>query len=115
MATQHCIQTIVGHRCEIWTLALAPLPQQHHESSGETASLPHQEYLLLTGSSDEMIRGYAIGSLADQTASGTDSAIDLSDEVEVLKYVGGMSSQGGEKCTGAVPPFCLPLPPSHLP
>jgi hypothetical protein len=108
MATQHCIQTIVGHRCEIWTLALAPLPLQLSEGASGEAAPPHQEYLLLTGSSDELVRGYL---LSDQraapsasTSSGSEAMVDLSDEVDVLRFIGSIPSQGGEKCTGAPPP-----------
>ena len=97
MSTQHCIQTIVGHRCEIWSLALAPLPLQ--DTHGE-ASLVNQSHLILTGSSDETIRGYLISSTGHEASPN--SALELSDEVEVLSYVGCLQSQGGEKCAGNI-------------
>jgi hypothetical protein len=95
MSTQHCIQTVVGHRCEIWSIALAPLPLPDLPTGGET-TLRNQDFLILSGSSDEMIRGYLIHSPdTDQTLSE-----ELSDEMEVLQYVGSLPSQGGEKCAG---------------
>lgn len=58
MSTQHCIQTIVGHRCEIWTLALVPLTST--ETSENDLQLPSNDFIILTGSSDDMIRGYIL-------------------------------------------------------
>lgn len=95
MSTQHCIQTIVGHRCEIWSLTLVPMPRQESDE----VALQTQDYLVLTGCSDEMIRGYVIQSSVDQTSKNP--SLELSDDLEVLKYVGSMQSQGGEKCTGS--------------
>lgn len=95
MSTQHCIQTVVGHRCEIWSISLVPLPLADLPAGGET-TIRTQDYLILSGSSDEMIRGYLIHSLETNQISHE----ELSDEMDVLHYVGSLPSQGGEKCTG---------------
>lgn len=97
MSTQHCIQTIVGHRCEIWSIALVPLPTTPiHDSNSNEVSVPDQNYLILTGSSDDMIRGYTLRG----EGSTLENQNNLGDDVEVLDYVGSIQSQGGEKCTG---------------
>lgn len=104
MSTQHCIQTIVGHRCEIWSLALIPLSSSEPTELIENDNqLPSNDFLILTGSSDDMIRGYLLNGRDSEFGTEKNqntSTIDLSDEVNILNYVGSIQSQGGEKCTG---------------
>lgn len=85
--TQYCIQTIVGHRCEIWSLAIS------------------KSKMIVTGCSDELIRGYRIRS-NDSVIDGENEVKDvlLSDDETVLEYYGcirrSMSSGNGDRCVG---------------
>lgn len=87
--TQHCLQTIVGHRCEIWSLASSNSNNNNTDSTNVT---------LVTGSSDEFIRGYR---LKDHPSESTSSKINDSDEV--LEYFGCVqrsTSGTNDKCRG---------------
>eukprot|EP01041_Mallomonas_annulata_P006461 gene6461-13054_t len=95
--TQTCLQTITGHRCEIWSLAISP--------SGS---------FLVTGSSDESIRGYRIRSGVEaQNSNSNDNnnaaselspapVVNLNDDEQVLDYIGCVHREHGntDKCTG---------------
>lgn len=76
LTTGHCIQTLVGHRCEIWCLAVVNIP---------TASGPVTG--VVTGADDEILRIYHVATSA--------SAIDN----DVLLPKGEITLRGGEKCT----------------
>jgi len=77
--TRSCIQTIVGHRSEIWSLAILTHPSDP------------DRIRVFTGSADELIRGY----LVDTTV--TDEA--AVNETEILKYYGGVQrSSGADRC-----------------
>jgi len=45
------VQTIVGHRCEIWSVAVLPRPAPDGTSAG---------CIVVTGAADELIRGYRL-------------------------------------------------------
>jgi U3 small nucleolar RNA-associated protein 12 len=79
MTTQYCVQSIVGHRCEIWSLA--------NISSAN---------LLVTGSSDEFLRGYTYNTESSSESSG------LQDEEVILVYSGLIKRAVGgvDRCTG---------------
>lgn len=87
MSTQHCLQTVVGHRCEIWSLAVVEV--QDSLSSAD---------LLVTGSSDEFLRGYRVRKAA--------SAVDPSptggvlDQEDVLEYCGCVSRPEASAAVG---------------
>ena len=49
--TNYCLQTIVGHRCEIWCLSWAYVPDLETNDS---------HMIMMTGSSDDLIRGYKV-------------------------------------------------------
>jgi U3 small nucleolar RNA-associated protein 12 len=50
LETQCCVQTVVGHRCEIWSVAVL----QRQQADGTLRTL------LVTGASDELLRGYRL-------------------------------------------------------
>jgi U3 small nucleolar RNA-associated protein 12 len=50
LETQCCVQTVVGHRCEIWSVAVL----QRQQADGTLRTL------LVTGASDELVRGYRL-------------------------------------------------------
>jgi U3 small nucleolar RNA-associated protein 12 len=82
LATQYCVQTVVGHRTEIWSLAV---------------SQREEDYLLATGSSDGMLRGYSLVS----AEAGADSEAALGDEEVILQELGAIGRQfGTDKCLG---------------
>ena len=56
--------------------------------------------LVLTGSSDDLLRGYRVHG----TVTGEEG---LGSEERVLEYCGSMQFTGGEKCTG---PIVIPGP-----
>jgi U3 small nucleolar RNA-associated protein 12 len=102
ITTQSCIQTVVGHRCEIWSMVLCSLP---FLPSADGSEEDPSSLLVLTGSADDLLRGYRVQ--VDGAAT-----IGLGDEEQVLDYCGAVQSQGGEKCAGDHP---FILPPSHFP
>jgi U3 small nucleolar RNA-associated protein 12 len=81
LSTQYCIQTIVGHRSEIWTMAMFRYPNNHS--------------LLITGSSDSLLRGYAV--VMDE--EGAEETVHLGDDERVLEHIGCIERQFGlDKC-----------------
>lgn len=66
------MQTIVGHRCEIWSLAI----RNHFHSGGA---------LIITGSADELLRGYSLKS--------SKTSVDLLDDNDILEYIGCIERQ----------------------
>ena len=70
MSTQFCIQTIVGHRNEIWSLAVCPI------SDGR---------LVVTGSADGRLRGYSLSQSGE-----AEEAVHLRDDERVLDYIGSV-------------------------
>lgn len=101
LSTHHCVQTIVGHRCEIWCLAACFSPL-----SGEERSM-----VITTGSSDDLLRGYKVkeGSATARSGSGSGLVVEMEGEGEgegggegdegVLEYLGCVQLQGGERCS----------------
>lgn len=77
--TTTCLQTIAGHRCEIWSLALSP-----------------DAKLLVTGASDEWLRGYVVST----DTEGGGSAPSLGDDQQVLRFGGALRRDAGasDKC-----------------
>lgn len=114
LETQCCVQTVVGHRCEIWSLAVL----QRVSNSGETSAL------IMTGAADELLRGYRLSSSASATveetkqqqqgaqksstavtATITTSAVAAGDDdvMRVIEYHGCLertASGGSDKCAG---------------
>ena len=90
MSTQHCIQTIVGHRSEIWSLAVTL--NNSNEMEEESSGTSKGKYIVpsvVTGAADDLIRAYSIqpqGAL-------------LGDAEDVLRYSGCFKLASGEKCT----------------
>lgn len=99
-----CIQTLVGHRCEIWSVATTP-------------QVADAATLVITGSADEFIRGYQLhpslarstavqggadGGSANQTkdasvdvsSAGAGAAGGVGGESEVLVYYGAVARSG---------------------
>lgn len=72
-----CIQTIVGHHCEVWSLACVS------PAGGDVTTV-------VTGGADGLLRGYQIDSYAADELTDGDSAI--------LQHIGTVSTQcGGDK------------------
>lgn len=98
--TQSCVQTVVGHRCEIWSVAVLP-----RVTSDGTPSP-----IVVTGASDELIRGYRLTSStsAPSSSSAKDQIDGVSDATEetgqsILEHYGSLERQqvgGHDKCTG---------------
>jgi len=76
--TRYCLQTLLGHRAEIWCLAVL------HTQSG---------IRVLTGCSDDQIRGYRLRSDGDPI---------VDDEDNVLVSCGGVTrpGSGSDRCAG---------------
>lgn len=77
LATQHCVQTVVGHRCEVWSLDIDPL-----------------ERLLVTGAADAQLRVFRIAN-ADQKTATADSAAPASGHDDVLVPCGAPLARPG--------------------
>jgi U3 small nucleolar RNA-associated protein 12 len=112
LGTQHCLQTIVGHRCEIWSLAVFQTPaealKKGGKSSGTSASaLPAADNAaptsssselsaasshcrIVTGAADDMLRAYHVKIHADASL--------ISDNEDVIEYTGCVKLNG-ERCT----------------
>lgn len=91
--TGTCLQTIVGHRCEIWSL----LKIERLEGG----------VVFLTGAADEYIRGYKLGN-ESESAKAASSRSESSDEIKedssnVLFYFGSLirtMDPSQDNCTG---------------
>jgi len=83
ITTRHCIQTIVGHRCEIWALGISP-----------------DNTMIITGSSDSYIRAYQFKKDDDILNNKKPT---IGDDEVILEYFGcitrNMASSGSSKCT----------------
>ena len=85
------MQTVVGHRCEIWSLGVL------HRPSGA---------ILVTGAADELVRGYRLctsTSTTTNTSNTTDA--DSDDSMRVIEFYGSVERQPGgngsfDKCAG---------------
>ena len=80
---QYCVQTIVGHRCEIWSLAI----RNNFHTGG---------VLIVTGAADELLRGYIL--VKNVLSKSPDN------ENDVLQYIGCMERQNGsiDKCASII-------------
>jgi len=98
VSTQYCIQTIVGHRAEIWSLAVHP--------TGD---------FIVTGCSDDLIRGYRLkpedsssssSSSSYSSSSSSSSSFDrvlIGDSEKVLELQGCIKrsvANSSDKCSG---------------
>lgn len=90
ITTQSCIQTVVGHRCEIWSMVLCTMPTSTSQEGSEEVG---SSLLILTGSADDLLRGYRM-------QMDGDTAIGLGDDEQMLEYCGAVQCVGGEKCSG---------------
>jgi U3 small nucleolar RNA-associated protein 12 len=108
MDTQACIQTIVGHRCEIWSVSLIgdSGPVDATSDISESKHVHTQTLTIVTGGSDDVLRGYSVlshgaspaaGSGGGQANSSTDHDDSSSSSAEdVLRYIGSVSTQCGQ-------------------
>lgn len=72
-----CVQTVVGHRSEVWSLAVVP---------AEDRSMVR----VFTGASDDLLRVYTLNA-EEVPAEGGD--------VEILHYLGSVKRSTSERCT----------------
>lgn len=87
------MQTVVGHRCEIWSLGVLQRP------SGP---------VLVTGAADELVRGYRLSTSATSTGAtnSTEAAAENGeDSMRVIEFYGSVERQPGgngsfDKCAG---------------
>ena len=91
LETQCCVQTIVGHRCEIWSLAVLP-----RLSTDGNSCTP----IVITGAADELLRGYRLCSTGS-SKSEEDSTEEGSQNI--LEHYGSLERQqagagGIDKC-----------------
>uniref|UniRef100_A0A7S3MHG5 Guanine nucleotide-binding protein subunit beta-like protein n=1 Tax=Spumella elongata TaxID=89044 RepID=A0A7S3MHG5_9STRA len=90
LETQCCVQTVVGHRCEIWSLAVL------QRASGNS--------LLVTGAADEVVRGYRLSTTGTTTAVVAGESTS-EDSMQVIEFYGSVERQSGgngsiDKCAG---------------
>lgn len=78
MDTRHCVQTIVGHRSEIWSIAVV-----RHIDQNQL-----QEIHIFTGAADELIRGYRLKRKEEN--DGT-SPVSVNDSEELFVYFGALT------------------------
>lgn len=97
VTTQYCIQTIVGHRCEIWSLAVVAESILNTDESDASSSSSRSPVRIWTGSSDEWIRGYRVVSSSDDS---TGNDVMLSDNENVLEYYGCVKRSDRDRCSG---------------
>ncbi len=77
ISTQFCIQTVVGHRCEIWSLGVTPTG------------------IILTGSADEYIRGYRLLGLDEESV-----ALDNESVIEYYGCIKRNFANNSDRCVG---------------
>ena len=110
------MQTVVGHRCEIWSLAVLHRPLSSSSSGGGSGS--GVSALIMTGAADELLRGYRLCSGAAAPADSEKSSsskgkkdmpagagVGAGDEdtMRVIEYYGCLergTGQGSDKCAG---------------
>lgn len=97
METQSCVQTIVGHRCEIWSVSLVGSLWSTTENSTSESTLT-----VVTGGSDDVLRGYSVITHASTSSTNTEEDTkqmsDSSDiEEMILKYIGNVSTLCGQE------------------
>ena len=112
MDTQSCIQTVVGHRCEIWSVALigdefspSTTSDTDADINANNSAMHTQTTLtIVTGSSDDVLRGYSVVISASHTKMKTadlnnrpeendDTSREGDDEETVLRYIGNIATQ----------------------
>ncbi len=86
ISTRVCIQTVLGHRSEIWSVCLVP-----HGVDGESP-------VIITGTADDQLRGYRLN---PSLRTGRKDAADISnamealdDEENVLEFCGCITRSG---------------------
>jgi U3 small nucleolar RNA-associated protein 12 len=83
-----CLQTLLGHRCEIWSLALLRPPGESSPTAGAFAAM------VVTGASDGVLRGFSVKQTAVREAVAT-----TPEEEEVLVEAGTVPcSPGHDRC-----------------
>ncbi len=89
--TRHCVQTIVGHRSEIWSMAVI---NDRNEPS---------KVRLYTGAADELIRGYriSVNTSGDATNDEVQQVkVNVDHTQEIFKYFGCIKRSAGlDRCT----------------
>lgn len=117
LETQYCVQTVVGHRCEIWSLAV--LQRVSSNTNANTSSSngggPAVSALIVTGAADELLRGYRLCGPASAPAAGSsdkskganssadgEAAGGEEDSMRVIEYYGCLerAAHGSDKCAG---------------
>lgn len=97
VSTQHCMQTIVGHRAEIWSLAVH-YPEGtgvdmeligDANGDGKSSKTKYTMPTLITGAADDLLRAYSV----------REGDVVVADAEDVLDYAGCVKLAGGEKCT----------------
>jgi hypothetical protein len=100
--TYQCVQTIVGHRCEIWSMQYIPnsVPSVFAARFANEKAVEALESfgMIITGSADDLIRGYVFVPSEIVPKSSTISGGDVE---EVLMYFGCLKLVGGENCSGS--------------
>jgi U3 small nucleolar RNA-associated protein 12 len=86
--SRHCIQTIVGHRAEIWSLAVyIPPPSDQN---------PNERIRIYTGAADELIIAYKLAVVGEDEQSGN---TESSAEEEIIRFYGVISRTSGmDRC-----------------
>eukprot|EP01038_Epipyxis_sp_PR26KG_P009374 gene9374-12630_t len=80
--TRYCLQTIVGHRCEIWSLAVVQTSITVDDGEVQVVTK------IYTGSADEFIRGYIV-------SNNKSDNINVNDSEVILEYFGSIVRQTG--------------------
>lgn len=88
LTTYSCLQTIVGHRCEIYSCVTVYF---NNPESG--SGMDGGEIRVYTGAADEMIRGYRVS--LNQKETSTEDAFDIAETTPVLEYYGSLIRGGG--------------------
>ena len=81
LSTQHCIQTLTGHRSEIWSLDVNP-----------------EGTRMVTGAADRQLRLWGLGG-SGSAAEGGEAVGSEGQEAEAMAvYMGSMLREGNDRC-----------------
>jgi len=78
LATQHCVQTLTGHRSEVWSIEISPDGKR-----------------MVTGAADRQLRVWNLGKKEDE--EGRKGDVEAADE-EVCRYMGSVLRESNDRC-----------------
>lgn len=80
LATQHCFQTLTGHRSEVWTV-----------------DVNREGTRMITGSADRQLRVWSLG--VEEKENGQPAGSGIEEEQPLAVYMGSVVRESNDRCT----------------